>query len=1545
MKKRPSYEELEKKVNDLESKLLHTDPYLFNDCSIFKQIIENSKEIVCICDEKGQIEYYNYSFAKLFVIPEISKKPIKIFDILSKESIDILHNGILKRVSTKGKWEGLLNAIDNKKKSLPIWVLIEKLNYQTNRSNFIYFIHDYTLKQKEKEEIKQKNEELEALTEELTESSSRLHEYLEKISEQEAYLKSIFKAAPVGIGVVVNRKFVYVNEQITLITGYSKEELIDKSARILYPTQEEYEWVGKEKYEQIAKQGWGTVETQWRSRNGIIKDILLSSCPFDPTNLEKGVTFSALDITERKTSEKRIKESEEKFSQAFMSGPDSILITNYKDGKIINVNDQFCITSGYKRNDVIGKSTLDINYWDKPDDRKKFISMLDKDGKVDNLEGIFRHKDGSTAPFLVSSRIITVEGVKSLITILKDISDRKKWEEQLKQASDIFNNMHTGLHIYQLQDLNDDRTLMMVNANPASEILTGVAVKDVIGKTLDENFPVLREKGIPQIYAEVVRTQQKRDIEDVYYGDDRVITGAFSVKAFPMPNNHVGVSFENITEKLKAMQILQESEAKLLEAQEVARIGNYSFNVVADTWSSSMVLDDIFGIDESFQKNMEGWLKLIHPDFKEEMSDHLLNHVLKNHNPFNKEYKIIHYKTKATKWIHGLGHLLFDENGQVISMVGTIQDITQRKKTETALLQSEENFRNLFNTIDEFLIIYNKKGQIISVNQTVLDRLGYTKDETLLLSIYDIHYLIEKEQQKQLAKILKGKEFSNQIPLKTKGGKILPVESRITQGKWNGKDALYSVSKDISELLLSEEKFNKAFHTTSHAMAISEIETGTFIEINKSFERITGYQRNEILGKSSLSINLFADKIQRKEIVELVKKNRYADDLDVRIRKKNGEISYGIFSASIIKLYDREFLLTAMNDITPRVISEMGLKESNRRFTEMLENIKMAAVMLDLNGNITFINDYLLNLSHWKKEEVLGKNWFEYFIPKETKLNELFNEKVPNGKFEPYFENEIITKWGERRLIGWNNTMLRNTEGKVTGSSSIGEDITEKKKAIEDLNRIFNLSADLICIASLEGYFLKTNPAFTKVLGYNEKELISQPFYEFIHPEDVESTQKVVAEKLNKGEVVINFENRYRCKDGNYVWLDWVSQPLIKEGITFAIARDVTRQKQTERDLIEAKERAEKSDRLKSVFLANMSHEIRTPMNGIMGFAELLLAPNKDEKQRERYAEIIWKKGNQLLQIINDLLDISKIEVGQIKIIFSEIDVNKMLDNLYDFYNNEVKQSEKKIELILETTLANEDSIIETDGSRLEQILTNLLSNALKFTEKGRIEFGYNLKNNELQFYVKDTGIGIDSEHHTLIFDQFSQATDNTTQLYGGTGLGLSIAKGLSELLHGKIWVESQIGKGACFYFTIPYKRVGKSLKPKSPGIKSKYNWPDKLILIVDDDEVSTDLLSETLSRTKAEIITTETGMEAIDICINNKDIDLVLMDIRLPDIDGYEATKGIKKFRKDLPIIAQTANAMPEDKERSAKAGCDDFIAKPISREKLLSLLGKYLK
>jgi len=627
-----------------------------------------------------------------------------------------------------------------------------------------------------------------------------------------------------------------------------------------------------------------------------------------------------------------------------------------------------------------------------------------------------------------------------------------------------------------------------------------------------------------------------------------------------------------------------------------------------------------------------------------------------------------------------------------------------------------------------------------------------------------------------------------------------------------------------------------------------------------------------------------------------------------------------------------------------RALHENELEVMHKQAEAKLKEINANLTHAQRIAHIGSWNNYLpTNQLDWSEEmyRILGfplntpmnlEKVICVFPPKELKRFRNAVDAAINADVPYNIDYKIIQHDGAIRYIHDKGEVIRDEQGKAIWMLGTTKDITERKKSE------INLKEKNKQIAVQNKKFVQIN-----------KELIFQN----------EEKEKRAAELIiaNKELIFQNEEKEKRAAELIIANKELIFQNEEKEKraaeLIIANKELIFQNEEKEKraaELIIAKEKAEESDRLKSAFLANMSHEIRTPMNGILGFAELLKEPKLTGEEQQEYISIIEKSGARMLNIINDIISISKVESGLMEISISETNINEQIVFIYTFFKPEAEL--KGIQISFKNSLPAKEAIIKTDREKIYAIFTNLVKNAIKFTHDGSIEFGYEKKGKYFEFFVKDTGIGIRQEQKEIIFRRFRQGSESLTRNYEGAGLGLSISKAYVKMLGGKIWVESEFGKGSIFYFTIPCnaeseeKNVIKDID--SADGEENQNNPEVSglkILIAEDDEISEMLLRMAVKIFGKEILTVRTGVEAIEACRNNPDIDLILMDVKMPEMDGYTAARQIRQFNKDVVIIAQTAFGLVGDREKAIDAGCNDYIIKPIDVSLLKILIQKHFK
>jgi len=670
------------------------------------------------------------------------------------------------------------------------------------------------------------------------------------------------------------------------------------------------------------------------------------------------------------------------------------------------------------------------------------------------------------------------------------------------------------------------------------------------------------------------------------------------------------------------------------------------------------------------------------------------------------------------------------------------------------------------------------------------------------------------------------------------------------------------------------------------------------------------------------------------------------------------------------------------------MIVDKKLKESEMRYFRLFETAKDGILILDFEtGNIIDANPFIIKIIGSPLKEILRKQLWEIGLFSNKEQSEIAFTELKKTGYIRFEDMPIQGKNGKLTNVEFISNVYIENKTKVIQCNI--RDITERKlteKALkeseEKFRSIMENSADAIFITGKMGKYLYTNNAVTDLLGYSKKEMKNKSIADIVPEKITDKFINIFNETLSKGKLLTEIE--LIKKDGNIISTD-LNSVILPDGSVYSSCRDISKRKEAEialkeseqilkkqntdylklnkeylilnqelieslnqikkinNELIIAKAKAEESDNLKSAFLANMSHEIRTPMNAIMGFSDFLLQPELSKEKIEYYVQIINASSLQLLSIINDVIDISKIESGQISFTSKLFNINNLMSELYFSYKKVVDL--KKLNLNYICDHSNDFIQIKADENRIKQILCNILNNAIKFTKVGEIEFGFKIIENFVEFYVKDTGIGIAQENHTLIFERFRQLDSTSTRIFGGNGLGLSITKALVEKLGGTITVNSKPNIGSSFVFTIPFEKVIENTVVSMQINKSnQYNWNEKTILLVEDEVNNHAYIEELLSTTNVNILHAWDGKEAVEQVKNNSDISLVLMDIKMPIMDGYEATRLIKQIKPKLPVIAQTAYALNHDIESSTKKGFDNYISKPIEKNTLLKIINKYI-
>ncbi|WP_321516495.1 ABC transporter substrate-binding protein [Marinifilum fragile] len=617
------------------------------------------------------------------------------------------------------------------------------------------------------------------------------------------------------------------------------------------------------------------------------------------------------------------------------------------------------------------------------------------------------------------------------------------------------------------------------------------------------------------------------------------------------------------------------------------------------------------------------------------------------------------------------------------------------------------------------------------------------------------------------------------------------------------------------------------------------------------------------------------------------------------------------------------------------------LIKSEKRFREVIENLPSGAILVE--GDVLFTNKKAYEITEYTNEDTPNINsWFTTIYRDQKEINYKIYKTSKSQNFKNPTITSIITKSGKIKQVEFHAYRFDGKE--IWLMNDISKRIETEQALIASeykLRTYIEESPNGLVIFDKNTKVKFANPAFLKLLDIAESEEINYYIKDFFSSwqlaKNVEMMKQLLESGKIQGEVMVkSVENR------NFP--AFISAVKIHDDEFLGFLIDTSPLKQAENKLKVALEKAEESDRLKSAFLANMSHEIRTPMNGILGFSQLLLKENLSQAKKEQYIDILHQNGSQLLEIINNIIDISYLEVNQLRIVKATFSISKLFSDLDALFKIEKpKYHKENLEISFINHVPKELDQIDSDLGKIKQVLINLINNALKFTKEGFIKISSNLIESKLLFVVEDSGIGIPKEKHDIIFERFGQIENVYTKQFGGVGLGLPISKGIIELMGGRLELDSNQNKGSKFQFYIPIQKKEIELS-ENHNQQSRFSWNGKKILIVDDVDINISFLEELLDSTGANITICKNGKEAVNLCKSGYQPDLILMDIQMPEMNGLDATKEIRKYLKKTPIIAQTAYATESDEKLALSVGCNDFFSKPLNSEKLLNKIDHFL-
>jgi PAS domain S-box-containing protein len=1320
---------------------------------------------------------------------------------------------------------------------------------------------------------------------------------------------------------------------------------------------------------------------------------------------------------------KTLRQSEDKFSRVFRTSPDSITIGSLIDGRYIDVNDSFLQIAEYSRDEVINHTPDELRLWVNPEDRTRFRHLLEEQADVRNFEATIRNKSGEVAIILLSGEALEIDNKQCLLTVAKDVTERKRMEEALRQRNLVLETLSALARevtsTLQLEAILSTVTRVVAQAIDATSVYacdwnieqkTTTVLAEYIGSEtadleqrsdlgttykLDEHFgdsaewlKAPRGYSISQVDDPELDPKERAHMEQ--YGGKSTLVIPLRIEDKNWGYIEVWESHRKrdfTSGEIEIVQAIAHQVSMSINNAQLHEMIQEREELYRDLFENVHDMIQSVGPDGRFLYVNQCWLDTLGYTQAEAQGLHFEDILQPDQRPhcreifgqsmLGQEFKSteITFTTKTGQEIVVEGNLSPRiEDGRFVATRGILRDISERKQAEMALHESEIRYRQMFMKNRAVKLLINPKtGAIIEANPAAVEFYGYPADILTTMRIMDINTLSEAEVRDEMQRAKTEQRRLFHFRHKLVSGEIRDVEVHSGPISVQGEQVLFSIVFDVTErkqaeeaLQESEERFRSLFDNIPVMMhAINS--NGEIIAVSDYWLEKLGYARDEVLGRKSVE---FVTETSRRYATPRMQREDPAKNTEYEFVKKNGEVIYVLLS-SFTKLTTEgeiDHSQAVLVDITERKQAE----EQLRKLSQAIEQSPSPVFITDADGNIEYVNPRFTSITGYTAEEAIGKT--PRILKSGQTPMEVYQRMWAAITSGNVWQEEFLNKKKNGDLY-WENTLVapvKNESGEITHFVTIKDDITERRQAEEalleseeKLRSTLESVDDLVFVLDKDGVYIDYHQPIATGAGTR---LLVPPdafvgrHYRDVMPPDVSALVDNAIDAIIDTQVAHQVEYPLTTEDGEM----WFSAKLSMRrdhqggfgGVT-CVVRNVTARKRAEEGLMRAKQAADNANKAKSLFLANMNHELRTPLNAILGFSQIMANEATLSQQHQKNVETILRSGEHLLSLINDVLDISKVEAGKVVLNATDFDLRLLLHDLFDMMK--MKAKDKGIQFELEG-VSQIPRHVRGDSGKLRQVILNLLSNALKFTDEGHVKLRVYYKADSVPFVVpdtsatgrlfvevQDTGTGIAPEEINSIFEAFVQSRSGR-QLQEGTGLGLAISREFVRIMGGDIGTESTLGEGTRFMFDVRVKEVEPMVRTRGTQSKERRamrlapGQPTFRILIAEDQPENQEMLTIIMETLGFEVKTANNGQEAIEIDSSWKP-HLIWMDIDMPIMGGLIATNHIRETGRDVIIIVVSASTLEHEQEMIIDAGCDDFVSKPFRTQELIDMLKTYLK